>query len=536
MANATARVPMATTPWGDDKIFRQPADVTKTFYPGMMIARNSSGLAVSCDDTSNISFDGINSATVNIFVTSGDGSSADIAHLIPVERPWRFVMQIAAAAAGDEGKKLYAVDDNHVGYSSVNSILVGWVDQVLSATLVLVNPLYAPLNPVAISNNVLAFAGATGVDQITIPDNLADALSVAQGANIYMTFVTTDGSELTKILGPAATGTTNTGGGVQVTGGIGGSASGAGGTVVIAGGAGTAGNAAGGLVSFTGGAGQGSAAGGAAGQTGGVGGATGVGGAASMIGGAGGATSGTGGACLITGGAGTNGNAVGGAVTIAAGAGQGTGAGAVAGMTGGASGAGATGNGGLCKIVGGAALSTNGTGGAAQVTGGVATGTGTGGAVTISSGASAGASGTAGNVTIDCGSAATGTAGTITIGGSNASSTSIGAALLVTGVVSPTAFAASADNLAIGNVAHVRVTTNNAGAQNLTGMTGGADGRIVYITNIGATDSVVLKHDATSTAANRFYGPNAADVTLRVKGSVWAMYDGTLSRWLIMGA
>jgi hypothetical protein len=102
--------------------------------------------------------------------------------------------------------------------------------------------------------------------------------------------------------------------------------------------------------------------------------------------------------------------------------------------------------------------------------------------------------------------------------------------------VSPTAFSASSDNLAIGDVFHVRVTTDNLGAQNLTGMTGGAQGRTVYISNIGATDNIVIKHDATSTEANRFYGPNSADVTLRPNGSVLAVYDGTSSRWRVMGA
>jgi hypothetical protein len=106
----------------------------------------------------------------------------------------------------------------------------------------------------------------------------------------------------------------------------------------------------------------------------------------------------------------------------------------------------------------------------------------------------------------------------------------------VSGVVSPTAFAASSDDLAIGAVLHVRVKTNDAGAQNFTGMTGGVQGRIVYISNIGTVDSIVIKHDATSTAANRFYCPNSADVTLRVNGSVLVVYDGTSSRWRVMGA
>ncbi len=53
-----------------------------------------------------------------------------------------FAMAIASAANGDEGKELFVIDDNHVGYvaASTNKVFVGYVDQVLSSTSVLVNP------------------------------------------------------------------------------------------------------------------------------------------------------------------------------------------------------------------------------------------------------------------------------------------------------------------------------------------------------------------------------------------------------------
>lgn len=41
----------------------------------------------------------------------------------------------------------------------------------------------------------ISFTGATTVNVISIPDNLADSLSIAEGATSYITFVTTDGSE-----------------------------------------------------------------------------------------------------------------------------------------------------------------------------------------------------------------------------------------------------------------------------------------------------------------------------------------------------
>lgn len=322
MAAATQRVSMGIVPWGDDKIeLTTQFASAATYYPGQMICRNSSGVAVDATDTAGLTFAGINAESDRIQVFSTDTAGRPM----KVERPWRFSMNIASAAAGDEGKKVYIVDNQTVGYSSSNSILVGFVDQVLSGTVVLITPLYAPLNPVAVSNNTLSFSGSTGANSIVMPDNLASALVVEEGSNVYLQFVTTNGAEQSQLLGPGATGATNAGGSVAITGGIGGATSGLGGAVTIAGGAGTAGNAAGGAVSSTGGAGQGSAAGGASSIVGGVGGATGAGGAIAVTGGAGGATSGTGGAVAVAGGAGSAGNANGGAVTIDGGAKNGSG-------------------------------------------------------------------------------------------------------------------------------------------------------------------------------------------------------------------
>lgn len=41
----------------------------------------------------------------------------------------------------------------------------------------------------------ITFSGATGINIVSMPDNLADSLSFAEGATEYLTFVTTDGSE-----------------------------------------------------------------------------------------------------------------------------------------------------------------------------------------------------------------------------------------------------------------------------------------------------------------------------------------------------
>lgn len=198
MANTTQKVAMATTPWGDSGIYRIPAATATTFYGGSMVARDSLGNAVHCDDTAGIVFDGIVDRSVRLTINSDDtvaSMTLDQTKQLHVERPWRFTCKIAAAAVGDEDKAVYALYDDEVSYSTSNSILVGWVDQVLSATSVLVKPAYAPFENIAVDSNTLTFDGLTGANTIVMPDNLADALSVKEGSNAYLTFVTTNSSE-----------------------------------------------------------------------------------------------------------------------------------------------------------------------------------------------------------------------------------------------------------------------------------------------------------------------------------------------------
>jgi hypothetical protein len=101
--------------------------------------------------------------------------------------------------------------------------------------------------------------------------------------------------------------------------------------------------------------------------------------------------------------------------------------------------------------------------------------------------------------------------------------------LKLSGDISPTQIAANTDDYAPTNLATssvLRLTTD--ASRNLTGITGGADGRILLLMNVGS-NNLVLKDESTSTAANRFsFG---ADVTLGAKQSVLIWYDATSSRW-----
>lgn len=198
MANATSRVGEGSVPWTETGIHRVPAATTATYYPGAMIATDASGNAVKCDNTSGIVFDGINVNSARVQINSDDTVALmklDQSKQITVDRPMRFAMDIAAAVDTDIGRAVYAAYDNEVSYSQTNSILVGWVDQVLTATRVLIKPAYAPLTNLAVSSNTLTFTGTTGANTIVVPDNEAIGLAVVEGSNHYLDVVTTNSAE-----------------------------------------------------------------------------------------------------------------------------------------------------------------------------------------------------------------------------------------------------------------------------------------------------------------------------------------------------
>lgn len=185
MANATTGVGGTggqTVAWGDEKIERPLAATAQTYYPKTMVALDSSDNATKCDDTAGLRFDGLNAETVNTTVFSGEAAGDRV---LKVTRPFRFPMKIAAAAAGDVGKRLYAVFDNEVGYTSTNLMFVGWVDKVLSATEVLVKPAYSGTEAGAVGvasasgaitqKDGVLFITKAGVAAMTIADPTAGA-------------------------------------------------------------------------------------------------------------------------------------------------------------------------------------------------------------------------------------------------------------------------------------------------------------------------------------------------------------------------
>lgn len=199
MANATDRVATTITEWGNDGVYRDLSVASAaTYYKGSLIALNASGHAVKCTDAAGLTFDGIagsfNQADTALAVATTDTLGEKKVH---VRRPWRFRARIAAAVLGDVNSPVYALYDNEVALSGVtNSVLVGWIDSLVSATEVVVRPVWVGTRGEADFDGAeLTFDGATGENVIAVPDNLADALSVSEGANAYLTIVTTDAAE-----------------------------------------------------------------------------------------------------------------------------------------------------------------------------------------------------------------------------------------------------------------------------------------------------------------------------------------------------
>jgi hypothetical protein len=103
-----------------------------------------------------------------------------------------------------------------------------------------------------------------------------------------------------------------------------------------------------------------------------------------------------------------------------------------------------------------------------------------------------------------------------------------------TGIISPAQLTANTDNWAPTNFSKtltVRLSTD--ASRNLTGLAGGAAGRIVTLENIGSQNLVLKNASSSSTVGNRF--ALAADYTLAGSTHVVLLYDGTASRWTILG-
>lgn len=98
--------------------------------------------------------------------------------------------------------------------------------------------------------------------------------------------------------------------------------------------------------------------------------------------------------------------------------------------------------------------------------------------------------------------------------------------------LTPTALAADVNDYAPTGFSTCFLLRIDGGAanRNITGLAGGAAGRVVIVANVGATNNLVLVDEsASSSAANRF--ALIAGITLAPDETVALVYDGTSSRW-----
>ena len=90
---------------------------------------------------------------------------------------------------------------------------------------------------------------------------------------------------------------------------------------------------------------------------------------------------------------------------------------------------------------------------------------------------------------------------------------------------------ANQNNYAIGNGTRFRLSTD--AARNITGITGGADGKMLIIHNVGGFNIVLQDQNAGSLAGNRIITGTGADLTVATNQSVILTYDVTTARWRI---
>lgn len=116
---------------------------------------------------------------------------------------------------------------------------------------------------------------------------------------------------------------------------------------------------------------------------------------------------------------------------------------------------------------------------------------------------------------------------------------SVSGATFLAGVITPPTITGANNNYAPTGFATATVLriTSNAGTDTITGIAGGAAGRVITLINVGVAADFILVHEsASSTAANRILLPNGSNVTLRIQsGSATLWYDGSSSRWRMIG-
>jgi hypothetical protein len=100
----------------------------------------------------------------------------------------------------------------------------------------------------------------------------------------------------------------------------------------------------------------------------------------------------------------------------------------------------------------------------------------------------------------------------------------------LSGVIAPPQITANQNNFNPTGVASASVLQLSSDAsRNITGLAGGAEGRLVSLINVGSQPIVLLDESTSSTAANRF--TLGGNLTIQAKQAAMLRYDGTAARW-----
>lgn len=113
-------------------------------------------------------------------------------------------------------------------------------------------------------------------------------------------------------------------------------------------------------------------------------------------------------------------------------------------------------------------------------------------------------------------------------------SDSLSGSIAFSGDISPAQITADQNDYnptGLSSASTLRLTSD--ASRNITGLQGGADGRIILIHNVGAQNIVLVDESASSSAANRF--AMTGDYTLLPDDGVFLQYDSTSSRWRLIG-
>ncbi|MES1156537.1 MAG: DUF2793 domain-containing protein [Alphaproteobacteria bacterium] len=107
-----------------------------------------------------------------------------------------------------------------------------------------------------------------------------------------------------------------------------------------------------------------------------------------------------------------------------------------------------------------------------------------------------------------------------------------GGSFAFTGDVTPAQTTSDQNDYNVAGSAASVLRLSSDATRTITGLAGGADGRILFIANVGSYDIILSNADAGSSAANRF--AFAASVELPPNAACKLLYDATSARWRLI--